>query len=127
MFHGCTRLAVKFDFITGLLIKATEMTGAREFRGVEANIGEVVALRNMLWAFSDAMATNAMPWAGGAVLPGIEPALAQLQRQPRGDPPLRAVRFPRIRVVRSLQAIRRYVPGRVRSRWMDRSGFDLTL
>jgi aromatic ring hydroxylase len=76
MFHGCTRLAVKFDFITGLLIKATEMTGTRAFRGVEANIGEVVALRNMLWAFSDAMATNAMPWAGGAVLPGIEPALA---------------------------------------------------
>ena len=76
MFHGCTRLAVKFDFITGLLIKATEMTGTRSFRGVEANIGEVVALRNMLWAFSDAMATNAMPWTGGAVLPGIEPALA---------------------------------------------------
>jgi 4-hydroxyphenylacetate 3-monooxygenase len=46
MFHGCTRLAVKFDFITGLLIKATEMTGAHTFRGVEANIGEVVALRN---------------------------------------------------------------------------------
>jgi aromatic ring hydroxylase len=76
MFHGCTRLAVKLDFITGLLIKATEMTGARAFRGVEANIGEVIALRNMMWALSDAMATNAMPWAGGAVLPGIEPALA---------------------------------------------------
>ena len=27
--HGCTRLAVKLDFITGLLIKATEITGAR--------------------------------------------------------------------------------------------------
>ena len=49
MFHGCTRLAVKLDFITGLLIKATEMTGARAFRGVEANIGEVIALRNMIW------------------------------------------------------------------------------
>ena len=59
MFHGCTRLAVKLDFITGLLIKATEMTG-RALRGVEANIGEVIALRNMMWALSDAMATNAM-------------------------------------------------------------------
>src|SRR4029077_16623735 len=39
LIHGCTRLAVKLDFITGLMIKATEITGARSFRGVEANIG----------------------------------------------------------------------------------------
>jgi 4-hydroxyphenylacetate 3-monooxygenase len=30
----------------------------------------------MLWALSDAMAQNAMPWAGGAVLPGAAPAAA---------------------------------------------------
>ena len=36
LIHGCTRLAVKLDFITGLSIKATEVTGARAFRGVEA-------------------------------------------------------------------------------------------
>jgi 4-hydroxyphenylacetate 3-monooxygenase len=76
MFHGCTRLAVKLDFITGLLIKATEMTGARAFRGVEANIGEVIALRNMLWSLSEAMALKPMPWAGGAVLPDGDAALA---------------------------------------------------
>jgi aromatic ring hydroxylase len=76
MLHGCTRLGVKLDFIAGLLIKATEMTGARGFRGVEANIGEVIALRNMIWALSDAMATNAAPWTGGAVLPASEPAAA---------------------------------------------------
>src|SRR5580700_8740260 len=40
--HGCTRLAVKLDFITGLMIKATETAGTRGFRGVEANIGEVI-------------------------------------------------------------------------------------
>ena len=33
LIHGCTRLAVKLDFITGLMIKATEITGARSFRG----------------------------------------------------------------------------------------------
>src|SRR5881296_2580281 len=38
LIHGCTRLGVKLDFITGLLIKATEITGARTFRGVEAYI-----------------------------------------------------------------------------------------
>ena len=54
--HGCTRLAVKLDFITGLLIKATETAGTRGFRGVEANIGEVITWRNAMWALSDAMA-----------------------------------------------------------------------
>ena len=49
--HGCTRLAVKLDFITGLLIKATEIDRHRRgFRGVEANLGEVIAWRNAMWA-----------------------------------------------------------------------------
>src|SRR5947208_593714 len=38
LLHGCTRLAVKLDFIAGLFLKATEMTGSRGFRGVEANL-----------------------------------------------------------------------------------------
>ncbi|MGE0733301.1 MAG: 4-hydroxyphenylacetate 3-hydroxylase family protein [Alphaproteobacteria bacterium] len=76
LIHGCTRLAVKLDFITGLLIKATEITGARAFRGVEANIGEVIAWRNMIWGLSDAMAKTAAPWEGGAILPGMEPGAA---------------------------------------------------
>jgi 4-hydroxyphenylacetate 3-monooxygenase len=29
MFHGCTRLAVKLDFLAGLLLKAVEITGSR--------------------------------------------------------------------------------------------------
>ena len=76
LIHGCTRLAVKLDFITGLLMKATEITGSRAFRGVEANIGEVLAWRNMIWGLSDAMAKTADPWEGGAILPGMEPASA---------------------------------------------------
>ncbi len=197
MFHGCTRLAVKLDFIVGLLIKATELTGARSFRGVEANIGEVIAWRNMIWGLSDAMAKGATPWTGGALLPATEPAAAyqvlapeayranpasdrkdsrqradlpqltrqgfqesrtsavlgplparirrrgcdgtrqadealmgcgghrvrrptravpdQLQRQPRRDPPLCLVRRSRIWRLRSLQAIRGLLPGRVQT------------
>src|SRR5216683_3192666 len=76
LIHGCTRLAVKLDFITGLLIKATEITGTRSFRGVEANIGEVIAWRNMIWGLSDAMAKSADPWTGGCILPAMEPAAA---------------------------------------------------
>src|SRR5437667_1716583 len=56
----------------GLLIKATEITGARSFRGVEANIGEVIAWRNMIRGLSDAMAKSADPWTGGCILPGME-------------------------------------------------------
>src|SRR5438477_3572657 len=76
--HGCTRLAVKLDFITGLLIKATETAGTRGFRGVEANIGEVITWRNAMWALSDAMAKSPEPWTDGFVLPGSEPGAAYL-------------------------------------------------
>ena len=56
MFHGCTRLAVKLDFIAGLLLKAVEATGAKDFRGVQAQVGEVLAWRNLFWGLTDAMA-----------------------------------------------------------------------
>ena len=56
MFQGCTRLAVKLDFIAGLLLKAVEATGAKDFRGVQAHVGEVLAWRNLFWALTDAMA-----------------------------------------------------------------------
>jgi len=74
--HGCTRLAVKLDFICGLLIKATETAGTIGFRGVEANIGEVITWRNAMWGLSDAMAKSPDPWTGGFVLPGAEPGAA---------------------------------------------------
>ncbi|HQT76727.1 MAG: Pyoverdin chromophore biosynthetic protein pvcC [Rhodospirillales bacterium 20-64-7] len=74
--QGSTRLGVKLDFITGLFLKATEITGARAFRGVEANLGEVIAWRNMLWSLSDTMANTAVPWTNGYVLPSAEAAMA---------------------------------------------------
>jgi 4-hydroxyphenylacetate 3-monooxygenase len=36
LLQGCTRLAVKLDFLAGLFIKAVEATGAKEFRGMQA-------------------------------------------------------------------------------------------
>ena len=74
--HGCTRLAVKLDFICGLLIKATETAGTIGFRGVEANIGEVITWRNAMWAMSDAMAKGPEPWAEGFVLPNSQAGAA---------------------------------------------------
>jgi aromatic ring hydroxylase len=68
-FHGCTRLAVKLEFIAGLLAKALEIPGTADFRGVQSRLGEVLAWRNLFWALTDAAARNPVPWKNGAVLP----------------------------------------------------------
>jgi 4-hydroxyphenylacetate 3-monooxygenase len=44
-FQGCTRLAVKLDFLVGIIAKALRTTGADEFRGNQAMLGEVIAWR----------------------------------------------------------------------------------
>ena len=72
--HGCTRLAVKLDFIAGLLLKAVEASGTKDYRGVQANVGEVLAWRNMFWALTEAMVRDPRPWKGQYLLPNIEPA-----------------------------------------------------
>jgi 4-hydroxyphenylacetate 3-monooxygenase len=70
--QGCTRLAVKLDFISALLYKAARATGVEEFRGVQAQIGEVIGWRNLFWSLTDAMACNPEPWVNGAVLPNSQ-------------------------------------------------------
>jgi aromatic ring hydroxylase len=75
-FQGCIRLAVKIDFIAGLLLKAVEMTGTKDFRGVQTRIGEVIAWRNMFWALTDASARNPQEWHNGALLPRLEYGMA---------------------------------------------------
>ncbi|MCI0348667.1 MAG: hypothetical protein L0Z53_04510, partial [Acidobacteriales bacterium] len=74
--HGCTRLAVKLDFICGLLLKAVDATGVRDFRGVQVNVGECIAWRNLFWGLSDAMCRDVQPWNDGAVLPNINTVMA---------------------------------------------------
>ncbi len=76
MLHGCTRLSVKLDFLAGLLLKAVDITGSKEFRGVQTRLGEVLAWRNMMWALTDSMVHNPDPWVPGAVLPNASAGLA---------------------------------------------------
>jgi 4-hydroxyphenylacetate 3-monooxygenase len=71
-FQGCTRLAVKLDFLVGIIAKALRTTGADEFRGNQAMLGEVIAWRNLFWALTEAMAANPTPWVDGAVLPNAQ-------------------------------------------------------
>ena len=78
MFHGCTRFAVKLDFIAGLLMKALEITGSIQHRGVQVQVGEVLGWRNLFWSLSEAMARAPAPWKNGTVLPNNEAGLAYL-------------------------------------------------
>ncbi len=70
--HGCTRLAVKLDFIAGLLLKAVEASGTKDYRGVQANVGEVIAWRNMFWALTEAMVRDPRPWKGQYLQPNSD-------------------------------------------------------
>ena len=60
---------MKLDFIAGLLHKAARATGVEAFRGVQAQIGEVIGWRNLFWSLSDAMAFNPETSVDGTVLP----------------------------------------------------------
>ena len=57
-----------------LLLKAVEATGSKDFRGVQANVGEVLVWRNLFWGLTEAMVRNPKPWIGDYLLPDIEPA-----------------------------------------------------
>ncbi len=75
-FQGCTRLAVKLDFLVGIIAKALRAAGSDEFRGNQALLGEVIAWRNLFWALSDAMVRDPRPWIGDYLLPNMDPGNA---------------------------------------------------
>src|SRR5206468_11258492 len=66
LLHGCTRLAVKLEFIAGLMQQAMEVAGTADYRGQQVRLGEVIAYRNLFWSLSEAMARSATPWGDGA-------------------------------------------------------------
>jgi 4-hydroxyphenylacetate 3-monooxygenase len=76
LLHGAIRLAVKLDFLTGLLLKGLDMTGTAEFRGVQTRIGEVISYRNAFWAFVHAMVDQATVWQDGTLVPNMDAAMA---------------------------------------------------
>lgn len=90
-FHGVTRLAVKLDFIAGLLMKGVEATGTKDFRGIQTRVGEVIGWRNMFWAISDAMAAKPDEWRDGAVLPHLDYGLAYRWFMTVGYPRVREI------------------------------------
>jgi 4-hydroxyphenylacetate 3-monooxygenase len=90
-FQGCTRFAVKLDFMAGLLEKALYATGGDEFRGNQAMLGEVVAWRNLFWSLSDCMANSPQKWVGDAVLPNLQAALSYRVFAPDAYPRIKEI------------------------------------
>ena len=66
--QACVRLAVKLDFITALLKNRWSVPAPRVPRraGRSRRSGR---WRNMFWALSDSMCSEATPWVNGAYLP----------------------------------------------------------
>ena len=60
----------------GEVLIAVEATGVKDFRGVQAAVGEVLAWRNLFWGLTDAMARTPTPWTPGYVLPNLDYGLA---------------------------------------------------
>jgi len=89
--QACTRYAVKLDFMAGLVAKALRTTGGDIFRGNQVLLGEIVGLRNMFWAFSDAMVGQPSPWLGGTLLPNLGAAQAYRLFAPDAFPRVREI------------------------------------
>ncbi|MEE2032793.1 4-hydroxyphenylacetate 3-hydroxylase family protein [Rhodococcus chondri] len=89
--QGCTRLAVKLDFIAGLLMKALDATGAGGFRGVQTRVGEVIGWRNLFWSLTDSMVHNPEPWIGDTVIPKLEYGLTYRMFAMQGYPRIKEI------------------------------------
>ena len=70
-----TRLAVKLDFLCGLLAAGLETNGTDGFRGVQVAMGELMGWRNLIWALTSALCHDTQPGPGDSVVPAIEYAV----------------------------------------------------
>jgi len=70
-----TRLAVKFDFICGVIAQALEANGTAEFRGVRAQLGELMGWGSLMWALTSALALDPEEGPGGMAIPRLDYAV----------------------------------------------------
>ncbi len=70
-----TRLAVKFDFICGVIAKALEANGSAGFRSVQAGLGELLGWGSLMWALTTALARDPEEGPGGMAIPRLEYAV----------------------------------------------------
>lgn len=74
--QSAVRLAVKLEFCIGLMVKGTEASGTDQFRGVQAAIGELAAMRETILSLTTAMVSDPEPGIGNSVVPRLQTAAA---------------------------------------------------
>jgi 4-hydroxyphenylacetate 3-monooxygenase len=74
-FQESIRLAVKLEFIAGLLMHAANAAGASGLPESRAATGELLSYRNLFWGLSEAQIRAPDPWINGALLPGSDHGL----------------------------------------------------
>jgi aromatic ring hydroxylase len=67
-----TRLAIKLEFLCGLLARGLKANGTSEFRGVQAKLGELIGWRNLIWGITSTLCHETQPGPGGSVVPALE-------------------------------------------------------
>jgi 4-hydroxyphenylacetate 3-monooxygenase len=70
-----TRLAVKLDFLSAVIARALETNGTDGFRGVQAQLGELVAWRSLMWSLTTALVHDIQPGPGESVVPSSDVAV----------------------------------------------------
>lgn len=70
-----TRLAVKLDFLTGLMSRALDTNGTSGFRGVQAELGELFAWRTLIWSITDTLCHDTRPGPGDSIVPNADVAM----------------------------------------------------
>lgn len=68
------RLATKMEFMAALLEEGTKTSGTDKFRGIQAALGEVVGIRNIIWGMTTAMVNDVTPLGEHGVVPSAEMA-----------------------------------------------------
>lgn len=74
--QAAVRLCIKLEFCIGLLSKGTGASGTNGFRGVQAAIGEIVTMRDTIWAMTTAMVSDPEASIGNSVVPNLHTASA---------------------------------------------------
>lgn len=74
--QGAVRLAIKLEFCVGLLMKSTDATGVSGFRGIQTELGELVAMRELQWGLTTLMALDPEQGPGNSVVPRLQIAAA---------------------------------------------------
>jgi paerucumarin biosynthesis protein PvcC len=67
-----TRLAVKLDFVCGLIERGLRTNGTHENRAIQSQLGELIAWANLFWALTAALALDPQDGPGGMKIPKLE-------------------------------------------------------